>query len=100
MTAGGGAQHVWSRRTNGAPPDTPPLFPLPSFAVSDVVRSELELARGLPVRLRDPRRLLAIALLAVAFGIVAAFLVARGQLAGSDALAYWTGVRHWFGGED
>jgi len=68
--------------------------------MSGVVRSELELARGLPARLRDPRRLLAIVLLGLTVGVVAAFLVARGQLAGSDALAYWTGVRHWLSGED
>jgi hypothetical protein len=68
--------------------------------VSRVVRSEIELARGLPARLRDPRRLLAIVILAVTAGVVLAFLVARGQLAGSDALAYWTGVRNWLGGQD
>jgi hypothetical protein len=68
--------------------------------VSDVFRSELDLARGLPGRLRDPRRLIAIGLLGLSAGIVLAFLIARGQLAGSDALAYWTGVRNWLGGQD
>ncbi len=64
------------------------------------MRKELKLARGLPARLRDPRRILAIVLLAISAGTVLAFLVARGQLAGSDAFAYWTGVRHWLGGQD
>jgi len=100
IAAGGGAQHVWSRRTNGAPPDNSPLFALPSAAVSDVVRSELGLARGLPARLRDPRRALAIIVLGLSAGLVLAFLIARGQLAGSDALAYWTGVRNWLSGQD
>ena len=64
------------------------------------LRSESSLARSLPARLRDPRRLTAIALLAMTGGVVFAFLWARGQLAGSDALAYWTGVHHWLAGED
>ncbi len=68
--------------------------------MSDVVRSELRLARGLPARLRDPRRVVAIIVIALTFGIVLAFLIARGQLAGSDALAYWTGVHNWLGGHD
>jgi hypothetical protein len=68
--------------------------------VTDVVRSEIQLARELSSRLRDPRRLAAIAIIAVTAGIVLAFLIARGQLAGSDALAYWTGVRNWLSGAD
>ena len=100
MRAGGGAQHVWSRRTNGAPPVF--LFPdaLPSLFVTDLARSEWLLARALPERLRDRGRLAAIVLLALAGGLVLAFLWARGQLAGSDALAYWTGVQRWLGGAD
>jgi hypothetical protein len=64
------------------------------------VRSELDLARALPGRLREPRRLAAIILIALSAGLVFAFLWARGDLAGSDALAYWTGVRHWLTGQD
>lgn len=70
------------------------------LTVTDVVRSELDLARGLPARLRDRRRMAAIVLLAVAAGLVLAFIWARGQLAGSDALAYWTGVHRWLSGQD
>jgi alpha-1,2-mannosyltransferase len=55
---------------------------------------------SLAVRLRDPRRLVAIALLALTGGLVLAFIAARGQLAGSDALAYWTGVHRWLSGTD
>jgi glycosyl transferase family 87 len=51
-------------------------------------------------RLRDPRRLLAIGLLSLTGGLVLAFIFARGELAGSDALAYWTGVHRWLSGED
>ena len=45
-----------------------------------------------------PRRLVAIALLAAALGLMAAFLVARGSASGADALAYWEGVRIWLAG--
>jgi hypothetical protein len=51
-------------------------------------------------QLRDRRRLLAIFLLALSGGLVLAFIWARGELAGSDALAYWTGVHRWLAGED
>lgn len=57
--------------------------------------------RGVIGRLsREPRRLLAILLLALTGGIVLAFLWARGELAGSDAFAYWTGVQRWLSGGD
>jgi hypothetical protein len=68
--------------------------------VTDTVHSELDLARALPARLRDPRRLAAIVLITLTGGLVFAFLWARGDLAGSDALAYWTGVHHWLSGQD
>jgi hypothetical protein len=68
--------------------------------VSATIRSEVELARELPARLRDPRRIAAIVILALAAGMVLALLVARGQLAGSDALAYWTAVHNWLSGAD
>lgn len=51
-------------------------------------------------RLRDRRRWLAIALFAVIGGIFAAGLLARGEAAGSDARAYWAGVRIWLNGGD
>jgi hypothetical protein len=51
-------------------------------------------------RLREPERLAAIALLAIAGGLVLAFLAARGELAGADARAYWAGVRIWLAGGD
>jgi hypothetical protein len=54
----------------------------------------------MPTRLRDPRRLAAVALLALTAGLILAFLYARGELAGSDALAYWMAVRLWLGGGD
>lgn len=74
--------------------------PLPSLTVTEVVRSRWLLARGLATRLRQPRRLAAIALLTLTGGLVLAFIYARGQLAGSDALAYWTAVQRWLSGED
>jgi hypothetical protein len=51
-------------------------------------------------RLRQPRHLAAIVLLAAAGGIGMAALVARGELAGADARAYWAAVRIWLNGGD
>ena len=51
-------------------------------------------------RLRDRRRILAIVLLIITFGCIAAGLVARGEPAGADARAYWAAVRIWLGGGD
>jgi hypothetical protein len=49
-------------------------------------------------RLRDRRRLVAMILMGLAGGLVTTFLLARGELAGSDARAYWAGVRIWLDG--
>jgi Glycosyltransferase family 87 len=73
--------------------------------VTDVLRSpsalpRAEFARELLTRLREPRRLAAILLLALAGGLILAFVTARGDLAGSDAYAYWTAVQRWFVGAD
>ena len=68
--------------------------------MSDTARREVGVVRGLTARLRDPRRLAGIVLLGISAGIVAAFLIARGPLAGSDAFAYWTGVHNWLTGQD
>ena len=51
-------------------------------------------------RLREPRRIVAIALLGVTGGLMLAILYARGDLAGADARAYWAGVRVWLAGGD
>ena len=57
--------------------------------------------RGMTALVRlEPRRVLAIVLLAVTGGLVLAFIWDRGQLAGSDALAYWTAVHRWLSGQD
>jgi Glycosyltransferase family 87 len=60
-------------------------------------RSRLRLDFGF---LHDPRRLLAILIIALSGAAVLVFLAARGELAGSDARAYWAGVRLWVGGGD
>ncbi|MEP7158583.1 MAG: glycosyltransferase 87 family protein [Chloroflexota bacterium] len=70
------------------------------LAVIGAARLDLARTRQVVARLREPRRILAIALMALTGGLVLAFIVARGELAGSDAFAYWTGVRHWLAGED
>lgn len=62
-------------------------------------RLRRELSIGLE-RLHDRRRLLAIALIGLSGGLVVTFVVARGELAGSDALAYWAAIRVWLGGGD
>jgi hypothetical protein len=51
-------------------------------------------------RLRDRRRLLAMGLLIITFGFIAAGIVGRGDPAGADARAYWAGVRIWLNGGD
>lgn len=68
--------------------------------MADVAPSEWVLRASLIERLRDPRRLGAIVLLALTGGLVLAFIYARGQLAGSDAYAYWTAVHRWLSGTD
>ena len=52
------------------------------------------------VRLRDRRRIAAMALLVLLFGLVMAGMFARGDTAGSDARAYWAAVRLWLDGGD
>jgi hypothetical protein len=51
-------------------------------------------------RLHDPRRILAMTLLILTFGFIAAGIIARGEPAGADARAYWAGVRIWISGGD
>ncbi|MFL5681502.1 MAG: glycosyltransferase family 87 protein [Chloroflexota bacterium] len=51
-------------------------------------------------RLNDRRRILAMAILIVTFGIVTAGMIGRGDAAGADARAYWAGVRIWLNGGD
>jgi Glycosyltransferase family 87 len=51
-------------------------------------------------RLRDRRRILAMALLVVVFALAIAGMLARGDTAGADAQAYWAAVRLWLDGGD
>jgi hypothetical protein len=51
-------------------------------------------------RLHDRRRILAMTLLIITFGCIAAGVIARGEPAGADARAYWAAVRIWLGGGD
>lgn len=50
--------------------------------------------------LRDPGRVAAIVILVVCGGAIAAWILARGDLVGADARAYWGGVRLWLSGGD
>jgi len=50
--------------------------------------------------LRDPTRLVAILILVVCGAGIATWVIARGDLVGADARAYWGGVRLWLGGGD
>lgn len=52
------------------------------------------------VRIRERRRMAAMALLIVAFALSLAGMVARGDTAGADAQAYWAAVRVWLEGGD
>ena len=58
----------------------------------------MQLAPGTFDFLQDRRRLLAILLTSLAGTAILVFLVARGELAGADARAYWGGVRVWLDG--
>lgn len=49
---------------------------------------------------RDSKRLLAILILVVCGAAIAVWILARGDLVGADARAYWGGVRLWLGGGD
>jgi len=51
-------------------------------------------------RLHDRRRIAAIVILAIVFGVIGAGLLARGEEAGADARAYWGAVRIWLNGGD
>jgi len=53
-----------------------------------------------PGFLRDPRRLAAILILVACGAAIAVWIVARGDLVGADARAYWGGVRLWLSGGD
>ncbi|HEU0243725.1 MAG TPA: glycosyltransferase family 87 protein [Candidatus Limnocylindrales bacterium] len=50
------------------------------------------------VRIREPRRAIAMGLLIVAFALALAGMTARGEGAGADAQAYWAAVRIWLEG--
>jgi hypothetical protein len=52
------------------------------------------------VNLPEPRRLAAIALLALAGGLIVAFDYARAENASADAIAYWHAVQAWLSGGD
>ena len=88
------------RRTNEAPPTIAHLFE--EGAQLDAMDADPDAAAPPPLaaRPRDPRRLAAILLLALTGGLILAFLYARGELAGSDALAYWMSIRVWLNGGD
>jgi hypothetical protein len=62
-----------------------------------VIRRALRLEAA---RIRDPRRIVAMALLIVAFGLALAGMLGRGDTAGGDAQAYWAAVRVWLEGGD
>src|SRR4051794_15826587 len=49
-------------------------------------------------RIREPRRMAAMAILIVAFALAIAGMTARGESAGADAQAYWAAVRIWVEG--
>ena len=62
-----------------------------------VIRRALRLEAN---RIREPRRLVAITILVVSFGVTLAGMLARGEAAGADAQAYWAAVRIWLEGGD
>jgi hypothetical protein len=74
---------------------------LPGSARTQARRGVLRRAlRRERARLRQPRHLVAILILGIVAGAGIAALVARGELAGADARAYWAAVRIWLNGGD
>ncbi len=74
-----------------------------SFAATARARRAGTVRRALhreTVRLRDRKRLAAMAILIVLFALGIAGMLARGEVAGSDARAYWAAVRLWLDGGD
>ncbi len=57
-------------------------------------------AAGTIGRVLEPRVLVALVLVGISGAAVTVFLIARGELAGADARAYWGAVRVWIGGGD
>jgi hypothetical protein len=76
---------------------SPAATPVPSRPArrAGVVRRALRLEAN---RIRDPRRIAAMAILIVAFALAIAGMTARGDIAGADAQAYWAAVRIWLEG--
>lgn len=59
-----------------------------------------QVALGELAFLRDPKRVAAIVILVVCGAAIVVWILARGDLVGADARAYWGGVRLWLGGGD
>lgn len=79
--------------TLGDPGDALPARDVPGGAGAPVTDERFPF-------LRDRRRLLAILLTSLAGTLIVVFVLARGELAGADARAYWGGVRVWLAGGD
>ena len=50
--------------------------------------------------LRDPARVAANIILVICGAAIVTWIIARGDLVGADARAYWGGVRLWLSGGD
>lgn len=77
-----------------------PAVPVPEAPARrwrGVVRRQL---RREASRLREPRRAAAIVILGIVFGLFITAGIARGELVGADARAYWAAVRIWLAGGD
>jgi hypothetical protein len=86
--------------TGNAPAVAPPTVPQEGPAARGPGAWLSGVARRERARLRQPRRLVALAILVVVFGLTLVGLIARGEAAGADALAYWAGTRAWLSGAD
>ncbi|MBP1704351.1 MAG: hypothetical protein H6Q36_90 [Chloroflexi bacterium] len=81
------------------PPSAPavPVSEAPVRRWPPPAKGDLRRAAG---RLRDPRRVAAIVILGIVFGLLITGGIARGELVGADARAYWAAVRIWLAGGD
>jgi hypothetical protein len=80
-----------------APMSTPGAVQRAPARRAGVVRRALRLEA---TRIREPHRMVAIAILVVVFALSLAGMLARGEAAGADAQAYWAAVRIWLEGGD
>jgi len=92
-----GAARAGRPRARMAAMSTAPAVTTPNARRAGTIRRALHRE---VVRMRDRRRIAAMAIIIVLLGLAMAGMWARGDVAGADARAYWAAVRLWLEGGD